>query len=163
MIKIVGGVVVVIVVAVVAVLLLTGGDDDKQSADDSAAGTGGAPAQVKKEKIEEGKDDAADAPPLRTFARGRDEGSQARASAAAFTNKPRQIWLRVSAAPKQPVRVTWNLACAGKAVQKSYRVTPPDLRKLAMPGKANPDSCSASVGAQLERKGRVKVAILRDR
>lgn len=165
-IKIVIAVVLVVVVAVVAVVLLTGGDDDKESASKQteAAETeteneDGSPRQDAPEG-QAGKD----APRLRTVVRGRANGAQARATAAEVINRPGQIWLRTSAAPKQGVSVTWSLLCGeGAAVQRKFRVAPPDLRQLDIPGRDDPAACTASVAAQLDDRGRVKIAVLRER
>ena len=159
MFKIAIGVVLVVVLAVVGVVLLTGGDDksaDKGSTSKSAS-------EVRKQKPEAGRQ-AQPATPLKTFARGRADGAQARAQASALTNAPTEIWVRTSAAPKQAVTVTWSLLCGeGRAVQENYKVTPPDLRQIKIPGRGRPDSCTASVAGQLAGKGRVKIAVLRDR
>lgn len=162
MIKIAIGAVIVVVLALVGILLLAGGDGDGDDEQQSAGG-GKSAAEIRDEKPEAGKQDEP-AVALRTFARGRDEGSQARATASALTNRPSEIWVRTSAAPKQAVTVTWSLLCGeGRAVQENFKVTPPDLRELKIPGSGTPDSCTASVAGQLAGKGRVKIAVLRDR
>ena len=78
--------------------------------------------------------------------------------------------VRVSAAPKQTVTVTYQLSCY-KAINKSsvikvsngnYRTKPPNVRSLSLP-LSGADECTVTVGAQLtktEGKGRVKVAVL---
>ncbi len=164
MIKIAIGVVaIVVVLAVVGIVVLVGGDDGGDDDKQSAGNGGKSAAEIREEKPEAGKQEEP-ATPLRTFARGRAEGAQARATAAALTNRPSEIWVRTSAAPKQAVTVTWSLLCGeGRAVQENYKVTPPDLRRLQIPGKGTPDSCTASVAGLLAGKGRVKIAVLRDR
>jgi hypothetical protein len=161
MIKIAIVVVVVVVLAVVGVVLLTGGGDDDTSADKGSKPKSA--SEVRKQKPEAGRQEEP-ATPLKTFTRGRAEGAQARAQASALTNAPTEIWVRTSAAPKQAVTVTWSLLCGeGRAVQENYKVTPPDLRQIKIPGRGRPDSCTASVAGQLAGKGRVKIAVLRDR
>ena len=41
-------------------------------------------------------------------------------------------------------------------------MTPPDTRQIALP-KKNPKTCVASASTQIDGKGRVKLAVMRDR
>ena len=84
-------------------------------------------------------------------------------AAGAFTEKPKELWMRISAAPKQPVTGSWNISCTGgKIDMDDFTVTPPHLEQLRLPAK-NATSCVASASGQLSDKGRLKIAILRDR
>ncbi|HEX4345595.1 MAG TPA: hypothetical protein VHZ31_08540 [Solirubrobacteraceae bacterium] len=83
---------------------------------------------------------------------------------------PVGVKVRVSAAPKQTVTVTYQLSCF-KAVGKygttqigsgSFHTKPPSIRSLPLP-MSGADECTATVGAQLtkdEGSGRIKVAVL---
>lgn len=158
-IKIVIGVVLVVVLALIIVLgigLLSGGDDDdrpgtsdvRESGDGDGDGGGG-------------DDDGA--PKLRTVASKRAEGTRVTAAAGAVIKRPKEIWLRVSAAPKQEVDGSWNVSCAGGGTTtETFAVTPPYLKKLPLPRK-NARSCVGGVSARINGKGRLKVAILRPR
>jgi hypothetical protein len=156
-IKIAIGVLLVVVVAVVAISLLAGGDDkddEPTTAQDRSGGGGG----------DDGDDESEDAAPrLRTTAVKRSEGTNAAASASSFAERPKEFWLRVSAAPKQRVKGSWNVSCTGGGTdQDTFEVTPPYLVQLRIPTK-NAKSCVAGTFAQLTGKGRIKVAILRER
>ena len=153
--------VLVIVLIVVAVLLLTGGDDEDSSSDNAKNGqsSGGG------DDDDSGDDDSdSDAPPpLKTIGLKRSEGPNATAAAGGIIDKPKLIYLRVSAAPKQKVKGSWNVSCGGGNVDMdAFEATPPYLLKLRIPRK-NADSCVAGASAQLSGEGRLKVAILRDR
>lgn len=159
-IKVVAGVVLVAVVAVVAVVLLTGGGDEQQTARDAGKTSKGAKPRSAGTGPSGG---ASAAPALRTFARDAAAGPVVSVQADGLVKRPREIWLRVSAAPKQPVGVSWALSCgAGASGLDNYTVTPPDLRQLKVP-KKNAKICTVSVSARLSHTGRLKVALLRDR
>jgi hypothetical protein len=152
-IKLALGVVLVVVLVVVGITLLTGGDDDDKSPTSASQGGGGG----------DGGDDG-DAPDLRTVAVDRAKGKNATSAIASPSIKgPKEIWLRVSAAPAQKVTGTWNVSCgSGNVATDTFDVKPPHLQKLTIPGK-NPVSCIAGASAQLDRSGRLKLTILRDR
>ena len=102
---------------------------------------------------------------MRTVATKRAVGTQRRRPTSARScARPGEIYIRVSAAPKQEVTVNWTLACGvGATSQGSYDATPPDTRQLELP-KKNPKTCVASASAARSKgEGRVKLAILRDR
>lgn len=152
--KIAIGAVLLVLLIVLAVVVLGGGDDDDG---DGSAGSG--------QEARDGDDDGDDAAPLlRTLATERAEGKNATAAVAArSTARPREFWLRVSAAPKQVVKGSWNVSCTGGGNDiDTFEVTPPHLMKLRVPTK-NATSCIAGASAQLKGEGRVKLAILRDR
>lgn len=159
--KIVIAVAVVAVVAAVAVLLLSGGDDEPGSTGDNGAQSD--------DKSNRGSSDGGsgssggDAPALRTVGSKRATGSNPAPTASAFIRSPGEIWIRVSAAPKQEVTVNWTLACGtGATSTGSYDVTPPDTRQLKLPAK-KPKVCVASASTQLKDQGRARIAVMRDR
>ena len=151
-IKIAIGAVLVVVLTVVAVMLLTGGDDD-----------GGDGTSASGEKPGGGKGGDA-GPSLRTVSVKRAEGTRVTAAAAAFIKNPTQIWMRISAAPKQKVTGSWNVSCAGGGGTEmdTFTVTPPYLLRLKLPRK-NAKTCVGGASARIDGKGRLKVAILKPR
>jgi hypothetical protein len=149
-IKVVIGVVVVVVLVVVAIVLLTGGDDGGK---DSTSAT----------SSEHDGGDGGSGPSLRTVSTKRSRGKNATAATSGIIDRPREIWLRVSAAPKQSVMGQWNVSCgAGSTDSDTFTVKPPELMKLRIPSKS-PKSCIAGASAQLDSTGRLKLSILRDR
>ena len=161
-IKILIGVVLVVVLAVVAVMLLTGGGDDGgdgTSAKSGKSGGGGGGGG------DDGGGDGGDAgPSLRTVSVKRAEGTRVTAGAAAFIKEPTQIWMRISAAPKQKVTGSWNVSCAGGGGTEmaTFTVTPPYLLRLKLP-RNNAKTCVGGASARIDGKGRLKVAILKPR
>jgi hypothetical protein len=158
---IIGAVVVVVGVVVLVVLaasIFSSDDDDTPK----SAGKGTTKTATKSGGDKTSSADSSSEPALHTVVVKRDDGKTATANAGSLIRKPGQIWIRVSAAPKQPVRVTWLLACGGKeSLQDNYVVTPPHLRQLTVPKGAK--TCAVSVAGQLvDGSGRLKVAILRD-
>ncbi|HEV7805837.1 MAG TPA: hypothetical protein VGO80_08465 [Solirubrobacteraceae bacterium] len=148
-IKVVVGVVLVVVLVVIAVSLLTGGDDDTGSTSGPSA--------------EHGDRDGGSEPSLRTVSSKRSQGKNAVAATSGIIEQPQEIWLRVSAAPKQKVAGQWNVSCgAGATDSDTFEVTPPHTMKLRIPGK-KAKSCIAGASAQLAGTGRLKLSILRDR
>ena len=154
--------VVVIALAVVAVIKFTGGDDDSSKSGDTSAKSSDARDKDDSKADSDSDADAGDEPALRTAAVKRAKGRDAAVTVGALVRKPDEIWLRVSSAPKQKVTVNWTLACGvGATAQGDYDVTPPDTRQLELP-KKNPKTCVASASTQIG-KGRVKLAVMRDR
>ena len=147
--------VVVLVVVMMVILNNTEDDDDDSPAIAREEGSGGSD--------DDGEDSGAP-PPLRTVAVERGEGRDATAAAASPSmESPKEIWLRVSAAPKQEVTGSWNVSCgSGNVAMDTFTVTPPHVMKLEVPGD-NPESCIAGSSAQLKGSGRLKLTILRDR
>ena len=147
----------VVVIVVVGIIILNGTKDDD---DDSPA--------VAQEEASGGSDDDGEdsgAPPLlRTVAVERGEGKNATVAAASPSlEQPKEIWLRVSAAPKQEVNGSWNVSCGkGNVAMDTFKVTPPHMMKLEIPGD-DPESCIVGSNAQLKKTGRLKLTILRDR
>jgi hypothetical protein len=154
-IKIAIGVVLVAVLVVIAVVLLSGGDDDAGKSSTPAARNGGSGGG--------GPSGTASQPPLRTIMTKRASGLHATLAAGALLTAPGEIWMRVSAAPKQEVKGTWNVTCGKLGTSMdTFAVTPPSIIRLELPG-PKPKSCAVGSSAQLSGKGRLKVAILRDR
>jgi len=159
--KLIAGIAVVVVLVVAAVLIFGGGDDNTpKTASNSKTKSGAKKSGDSGGSGGSGGGDTS-SPALTTVKLARDSGKTATANAGGLMSNPKQIWIRVSAAPKQPVRVTWSLACGGgKSSQDNYVITPPHLRELAVPKGAK--TCVASVAGQLVNgTGRLKVAVLR--
>lgn len=100
----------------------------------------------------------------------RSVGRLAIAQARGRIKKPSGISVRVSAAPKQTVTVTYQLSCykatgqtsSIKVANDQYRTRPPNTRSLPLP-QVGSDECTVTVGAQLTKtagKGRIKVAVI---
>jgi hypothetical protein len=100
----------------------------------------------------------------------RSVGRLAIAQARGRIKHPTGISVRVSAAPKQTVTVTYQLSCykaigkssALKVANEQYRTKPPNVRSLPLP-QSGSDECTVTVGAQLTKtagKGRIKVAVI---
>ncbi len=114
-----------------------------------------------------GGDDSDDDKPTRVTIDGpRKSGRHARSTAVARVDRPIAIAIRVSGAPKQRVDVSWGLSCpktAGGTDRTSkgggYTVTPPNVRALRLP-KRKIAFCAVNAQAQLQRSGRVRVAVL---
>lgn len=97
----------------------------------------------------------------------RREGRFAIAQARGRVKKPSGISVIVSAAPKQPVTVDYQLSCysqsgktnSTKVASKRYLTTPPETRSLPLPVQGA-EECTVSVSAQLTRgSGRIKVTV----
>ncbi|MEA2221301.1 MAG: hypothetical protein QOJ35_3927 [Solirubrobacteraceae bacterium] len=145
----------VVLVVLVALGLLSGGSDDNAGTP-STSGAKGA-------KGGGGQSSSGAQPALRTIATKRASGPHATVAPSALVSAPRQLWLRVSAAPKQQVTGNWNVTCGKLGTSTdTFAVTPPSLLQLDLPG-AKPTSCAVGSSAQLSGGGRLKVAILRDR
>ena len=152
-IKIVIGVLIVVVLIVVAIGLLSCGDDDDADKPGTAAtqdgGDGGG----------DGDEQSGSEPRLRTIATERRSGPKASVANGALIDAPKEIYLRVSAAPKQDVKGNWSVTCGKLGTSTdTFVVTPPSLIRLELPGK-KPKSCAVGSSAQLTGKGRVKTTI----
>lgn len=145
----------VVVLVVVAIVIVNGTQEDEPSS--AAATEQASPA------ANSGNGDDDSPPPLRTVAVQRGEGANAAVSAASPSMKrPEQIWLRVSAAPKQEVSGSWNVSCgSGNVTDDTFTVTPPQLISLELPD--DNASCIAGSAAQIKGEGRLKLTILRER
>ena len=97
----------------------------------------------------------------------RTTGDRAIASAEGIIRRPVAVAIRVSAAPKQRVVVTWGLSCPRTDDRKdvdagiggTYSTTPPNVRALRLP-RREIAFCAVRGDARLTRKGRVKVTLL---
>ena len=95
----------------------------------------------------------------------RREGRLAVAQARGTIVSPSRVTIRVSAAPKQTVRVNWQLGCfkdrRARIGTGEYRTRTPDVRAVKLPVQGA-KSCIATASAQLtrsDRSGRIKVAV----
>jgi len=92
-------------------------------------------------------------------------GRNARVVADGIIDRPAAVAIRVSAAPKQRVIVTWGLSCpktadgTAKASGGSYAATPPNVKALRLP-RRKIAFCAVRGEARLSRRGRVKVTLL---
>jgi hypothetical protein len=106
-----------------------------------------------------------DAPKRGTIDSARKTGRDARAAVDGRVRDPAEILLRVSAAPKQRVTVSWGMSCPKTASGKAkgtghvYVTTPPDTRALTLPKRAIA-FCAVTAQARLSGKGRVKLALI---
>jgi hypothetical protein len=113
-----------------------------------------------------GGDDSGDAPKQVTVDGARKSGKRAKATAEAIVERPLSIAIRVSAAPKQRVDVSWAMSCPKTDTGKdrnpaggTYSATPPNVRRVRLP-KRTIAFCAVNAQAQLSRSGRVRVAVL---
>ena len=112
-----------------------------------------------------GGDDKPAAPRSVTVKVVRKVGNHARASATGIVDRPAAVAIRVSAAPRQRVVVTWGLACpktnkgTDSGIGGSYVTIPPNVRALRLP-RRKIAFCAVRGDARLTRKGRVKVTLL---
>jgi len=113
-----------------------------------------------------GGDSGGDPVPKRgTIDSARKTGRDAKATVDGRVRDPAEILLRVSAAPKQPVTVSWGMSCPSTASGKAkgrgrvYVTTPPDTRALTLP-KRTIAFCAVTAQARLSGRGRVKLALI---
>jgi len=157
---------VLLVLVVVGIAVLAGGDggDGGDGGSDSARGFAeGDRSQLPGAETKPVKE----APTVRSgkLDEARREGRLAVAQARGTIVSPSQVRIRVSAAPKQTVRVNWQLGCfkdrRSKIGTGEYRTRTPDVRRIALPV-SGAKSCIATASAQLtrsDRSGRIKVAL----
>ena len=161
-------VVAIVVLIVLGIVLLGGGggivgggdDDGPKSARGFAEGDRSRLPGANTKPVKE-------APTVRTgkLDEARREGRLAVAQARGTVVSPSRVTIRVSAAPKQTVRVNWQLGCfkdrRSKIGRGEYRTRTPDTRAVALPVQGA-KSCIATASAQLtrsDRSGRIKVAV----
>ena len=124
-IKIAIAVVLVAVLIVLAIGLLSCGDDDVDDVRTPATRDSG------------GGDDKAGSgsqPSLRTIETKRSSGPHATVAPGALLTAPDEIWLRVSAAPKQKVKGNWNVTCGRLGTSTdTFEVTPPSIMRPVTP------------------------------
>jgi hypothetical protein len=114
-----------------------------------------------------GDDDDEPAPKRVTIDVTRKVGTRVRVVSTGIINHPAAVAIRVSAAPRQRVEVTWGLSCPRTAAKKDkdagtgggYVTTPPNVRALRLP-RRKIAFCAVRGEARLTRKGRVKVTLL---
>ncbi|MDP2712234.1 MAG: hypothetical protein Q8O56_13535 [Solirubrobacteraceae bacterium] len=141
------------------------GDDDAQRAGDPTLGFGeGDPSQLPGSRRPPPKQ----APRVRTglLNEARAEGVLAVAQARGTIVSPARVRIRISAAPKQTVRVNWQLGCykdrKARIGRGEYRARTPDVREVRVPV-SGAETCIATAGAHLsrsDRSGRIKVAVI---
>ena len=164
---IVGAVVLVLIIVLIVIFAGAGGgggDDDGGDASDAARGFAeGDRSQLPGAKTRPVKE----APRVRSgkLDEARREGRLAVAQARGTIVSPTRVTIRVSAAPKQTVRINYQLGCfkdrRARIGRGEYRTRTPDTRSVALPVQGA-KSCIATVGAQLtrsDRSGRIKVAV----
>jgi hypothetical protein len=109
-----------------------------------------------------------DTPPRKvTIDVARKTGSRALATAEGIISKPAAVAIRVSAAPKQRVVVSWGLSCPKSSDRKdaekgsggTYSTTAPNVRALRLP-RREIAFCAVFGNVRLTKKGRVKVTLL---
>ena len=164
---VVGAVVLVLIIVLIVIFAGAGGgggDDDGGDASDAARGFAeGDRSQLPGAKTRPVKE----APRVRSgkLDEARREGRLAVAQARGTIVSPTRVTIRVSAAPKQTVRINYQLGCfkdrRARIGRGEYRTRTPDTRSVALPVHGA-KSCIATVGAQLtrsDRSGRIKVAV----
>jgi len=163
---IVGAVVLVLIVILIVILAGGGGivgDDDGDSSDAARGFAEGDRSQLPGAETRPVKE----APRVRSgkLDEARREGRLAVAQARGTIVRPSQVTIRVSAAPKQTVRINYQLGCfkdrRARIGRGEYRTRTPDTRSVPLPVQGA-QSCIATVGAQLtrsDRSGRIKVAV----
>jgi len=90
------------------------------------------------------------------------EGDYAICDAAGNATAPRDIYVHVTSSPDQSALVTWDVVCskgdgAGSASGQFTATTP--VRRIIRHPYTRPDSCTVAAGAQLNRRGHLKVWI----
>jgi hypothetical protein len=162
---IIAGVVVVLLLVGGAFLIFGGGSDSTDEPDPTlgfaegdASGLPGSHRKVRRAPVVGGNGGLLD--------EARREGRLAVAQARGTINNPSVVRIRVNAAPKQTVRVNWQLGCFKnrRAIigRGEYRTRTPDSRGVSVPT-SGAKSCIATASAQLtrsDRSGRIKVAII---
>ena len=161
-------VVAVVVLIVLGIVLLGGGGglgvgDDDEGSDAARGFAEGDRSRLPGAKTKPVKE----APTIRSgkLDEARREGRLAVAQARGTIVSPSRVTIRVSAAPKQTVRVNWQLGCfkdrRSKIGTGEYRTRTPDARAIEIPVQGA-KSCIATASAQLtrsDRSGRIKVAV----
>lgn len=155
-------------------VIIGAGDDsggDKSASNPTKTDDGDSGAGNQSTKPRKRLDEAPPAPVVKsagTLDVARRVGRFAIAQARGKIENPQGVGVRVSAAPKQPVTVDYQISCyelsnrkgVTKVAQKRYRTIPPDERDLPLP-LTGADECLVTVGVQLTKgSGRVKVAVL---
>lgn len=126
-------------------------DDLDKAARDASRSTDGSAATPRKPRK------------ARNFATGDAQGDFAIASAAGTVNDPGEIRVKVTSVPSaQQGKVSWTMSCTtGTGVGSKdgqFDTTTPIRRALPKP-QASPDDCIVSANVQLDRGGKVKIAL----
>jgi hypothetical protein len=159
-------VVLVVVVAGIAIFAGGGGGDDDGGGDAGDTVRGFAEGDRSQLPGADTKP-VPEAPTVRTgkVDEARREGRLAVAQARGTIVSPSRVTIRVSAAPKQTVRVNWQLGCFKERRARygagEYRTRAPSTKSIALPV-SGAKSCIATASAQLtrsDRSGRIKVAV----
>jgi hypothetical protein len=163
-------VVVVLVLVVVVIVIVGGGGDGDGNGGGGAGGSDAARGFAEGDRSRLPGADTKPVPEAPTVRSGkldeaRREGRLAVAQARGTIVSPARVTIRVSAAPKQTVRVNWQLGCfkdrRSKIGTGEYRTRTPDARAVKLPVQGA-KSCIATASAQLtrsDRSGRIKVAV----
>lgn len=162
----IAGVVVVLLLVGGGVLIFAGGDDDADKSDPLLGFAEGDPSGLPGSKRKPQKQAPVVSGNGGLLDEARREGRLAVAQARGTINNPTVVRIRVSAAPKQTVRVNWQLGCfkdrKARIGRDEYRTRTPDSRGISLPVRGA-KSCIVTASAQLtrsDRSGRIKVAIL---
>jgi hypothetical protein len=161
-------VVLVLVIVVIVIVAGGGGDGDGDGAGDGGSDTARGFAEGDRSRLP-GADTkpVPEAPTVRSgkLDEARREGRLAVAQARGTVISPSRVTIRVNAAPKQTVRVNWQLGCFKDRRSQigggEYRTRTPDTRGIKLPVQGA-KSCIATASAQLtrsDRSGRIKVAV----
>jgi len=160
-------VVAIVVLIVLGVVLLGGGGDDEGGNGDGGDSARGFAEGDRSRLPGADTKPVPEAPTVRTgkVDEARREGRLAVAQARGTIISPSRVSIRVSAAPKQTVRVNWQLGCfkerRARVGTGEYRTRAPNTRTIALPVQGA-KSCIATASAQLtrsDRSGRIKVAV----
>lgn len=112
-----------------------------------------------------GRSDVTTPPKRMTIDGARESGRHATAVAKGIVDRPASVAIRVSAAPRQRVEVTWGLSCPktntgkDKGTGGTYAATPPDVHTLTLPHRKIA-FCAARAEVRLARSGRARATLL---
>ena len=159
---------VLVVLIVVGVFAFGGGGGIVGDDDDGGSGAARGFAEGDRSRLPGAKTrPVKEAPTVRSgkLDEARREGRLAVAQARGTIVSPSRVNIRVSAAPKQTVRVNWQLGCFKERRSRigtgEYRTRTPDTRGIRLPVQGA-NSCIVTASAQLtrsDRSGRIKVAV----
>jgi hypothetical protein len=162
------GAVVVVLIIVLVVIFAGGGDVVGGGGDDSSSDAARGFAEGDRSQLPGAQTrPVKEAPRVRSgkLDEARREGRLAVAQARGTIVSPSGVSIRVSAAPKQTVRVNYQLGCFkdrhARIGMGQYRTRAPNVRSVALPTQGA-KSCIVTASAQLtrsDRSGRIKVAV----
>lgn len=94
----------------------------------------------------------------------RSSGDYAAASDSASVKRPRALYMRVIASPRQRVTGNWSVTCVrgGGSGSRSGKLSgvSPEVRRMRLPMR-RPDYCGIGVLGQLKDSGRIRVEVYR--